>query len=147
VLQGGCALLVAAALYLIRAGSPPQGSANGAAGPAATSVAGTSVAQAFRAHRSNVSVEAGGRVVRVLRDDREGSPHQRFIVRVGGGVSVLVAHNLDLAPRVPVSPGDSVTVRGEYEWNDKGGVIHWTHRDPDGRHDAGWIRHEGRLYQ
>jgi hypothetical protein len=76
-----------------------------------------------------------------------GSPHERFLVRVEGGPSVLVAHNLELAPRVPLALGDSVEVRGVYEWNDKGGVIHWTHRDPDGRHEAGWIRHEGRLYQ
>jgi hypothetical protein len=66
---------------------------------------------------------------------------------VDGGTSVLVAHNLELAPRVPLAPGDSVEIRGVYEWNDKGGVIHWTHRDPDGRHEAGWIRHEGRVYQ
>ena len=62
-------------------------------------------------------------------------------------MTVLVAHNLDLAPRVPLTVGDSVELRGEYEWNDRGGVLHWTHRDPGGRHDAGWIRHAGRLYQ
>ena len=91
-------------------------------------------------------MEAGGRVIRVLPDDREGARHERFVVLIQG-ISVLVAHNLDLAPRVPVSEGDSVDLRGEYEWNPKGGVIHWTHRDPDGRHGAGWIRHQGRLYQ
>ena len=88
-----------------------------------------------------------GRVTRVLADDREGARHQRFLVRVAGSVTVLVAHNLDLAPRVPLAVGDSVELQGEYEWNDRGGVLHWTHRDPDGRHDAGWIRHGGRLYQ
>ena len=96
--------------------------------------------------RSNVEVEAAGRVVRLLPDDREGTRHERFIVRIGE-VSVLVAHNLDLAPRVPVAQGDSVDLRGEYEWSAKGGVIHWTHRDPDGRHEAGWIRHHGQLYR
>ena len=154
LLQGGFALLLAAVLYVFRTQSPTPGSAHERVADArvadarvALPSAGPSVAQAFRAHRSNVAVESPGRVERVLADDRQGSPHERFIVRVDGGVSVLVAHNLDLAPRVPVSPGDSVTVRGEYEWNAKGGVIHWTHRDPDGRHDAGWIRHKGRLYQ
>ncbi len=86
-------------------------------------------------------------VLRVLSDDREASRHERFIVRVDGGVTVLVAHNIDLAPRVPVAAGDSVVLSGEYEWNPKGGVVHWTHHDPDGRHPGGWIRHEGRLYQ
>jgi hypothetical protein len=94
-----------------------------------------------------VEVETRGRVVRVLADDREGSPHQRFLVRVEGNTTVLVAHNLDLADRIPLAVGDSVELRGEYAWNPKGGVIHWTHRDPEGRHDAGWIRYRGRLYQ
>ncbi|HUR96371.1 MAG TPA: DUF3465 domain-containing protein [Gemmatimonadales bacterium] len=105
------------------------------------------ISAAFRARRSDVVVEGGGRVVRVLADDREGSRHERFLIRVDGGLSVLVAHNIDLAPRVPVAPGDSVELRGEYAWNAKGGVVHWTHRDPDGRHEPGWIRHAGRLYQ
>ncbi|MGH7514640.1 MAG: DUF3465 domain-containing protein [Gemmatimonadales bacterium] len=112
-----------------------------------TSVGGTSVAEAFRSRRSHVEVETGGRVVRVLPDDREGSRHERFLVRVDGETTVLVAHNLDLADRIPLAVGDSIELRGEYEWNPKGGVIHWTHRDPDGRHRAGWIRYRGRLYQ
>lgn len=102
---------------------------------------------AFRAHRSHVEVETGGRVQRLLGDDREGSRHERFILRVEGGLSVLVAHNIDLAPRVPVAAGDSVALRGEYDWNERGGVIHWTHRDPAGRHEAGWIWHDGRTYR
>jgi hypothetical protein len=113
----------------------------------ASSDGGTSVAEAFRARRSNVEVETGGRVLRVLPDDRQGSPHERFLVRVDGATTVLVAHNLDLAPRIPLAAGDSIELRGEYEWSPKGGVIHWTHRDPDGRHQDGWIRSGGRLYQ
>jgi hypothetical protein len=40
-----------------------------------------------------------------------------------------------------------VSFSGEYVWNDKGGMIHWTHRDPRKRHRPGWIRHNGVLYQ
>jgi hypothetical protein len=129
--------------------SPPVPVERPAPGPKSSvaSDPGTSVAEAFRSRRSNVAVEAGGRVVRVLPDDRQGSPHERFLVRVDGGTTVLVAHNLDLAPRIPLAAGDSIELRGEYEWTAKGGVIHWTHRDPDGRHQAGWIRFRGRLYQ
>jgi Protein of unknown function (DUF3465) len=86
-------------------------------------------------------------VVRVLPDDRSGARHERFVVRADDGTSVLVAHNLELAPRAPVAVGDSVELHGEYEWSPQGGVVHWTHHDPAGRHEAGWIRVRGRLYQ
>ena len=157
LLQIGLTALLLAVLFLVRARSGPEPSAPPtpvqpapgtapSARPSETRFGADMVEEAFRMRRSNVEVEAGGRVSRVLPDDREGARHERFILRIGT-VSVLVAHNLDLAPRVPVSPGDSVELRGEYEWSAKGGVIHWTHRDPDGRHEAGWIRLRGRLYQ
>ena len=43
--------------------------------------------------------------------------------------------------------GVEVAFHGVYEWNDKGGVVHWTHHDPQGQHEAGWVRHRGRTYQ
>lgn len=103
---------------------------------------------AFESHRSNLQVEGSGRVSRVLPDDNDGSRHQRFIVQLGTGQTVLVAHNIDLAARVAsLKVGDPVEFNGEYEWNERGGVIHWTHRDPQRRHVDGWIRHNGRTYQ
>jgi Protein of unknown function (DUF3465) len=94
-----------------------------------------------------VWVEGRGEVVRLLPDDRKGNPHQRFLLRVPEGATLLVAHNLELAPRVPLEPGDELEFRGEYEWNDKGGVLHWTHDDPRGRHEGGWLRLDGELYR
>jgi hypothetical protein len=103
---------------------------------------------AFESHRSNLQVEGSGRVSRVLPDDNDGSRHQRFIVQLGTGQTVLVAHNIDLASRVAsLEVGDLVEFNGEYEWNERGGVIHWTHRDPRGGHVDGWLKHEGRTYQ
>ena len=105
------------------------------------------VVAAFEAGRSDQWVQSGGVVERTLADDHEGSRHQRFIVRLRNGHTVLVAHNIDLAPRVPLSRGDRISFRGEYEWNDRGGVIHWTHHDPRGRHDGGWIEYEGKTFR
>jgi len=100
---------------------------------------GDAVEQAFAAQRSGLWLETRGRVIRTLRDDNEGARHQKFILQLDGGHSVLVAHNIDLARRIPAREGVSLTVRGRYEWNDRGGVIHWTHHDPDGREPGGWI--------
>ncbi|MEO8747181.1 MAG: DUF3465 domain-containing protein, partial [Rhodanobacter sp.] len=93
-------------------------------------------------------VSGTGTVIRVLPDDTEGSRHQRFILRLASGQTLLVAHNIDLAPRVsPLSVGDTVEYQGEYVWNEKGGVVHWTHHDPSGNHLAGWLKHNGQTFQ
>ena len=103
---------------------------------------------AFESRISNLQVSGQGTVVRVLPDDTRGSRHQRFIVRLGSGRTLLVAHNIDLAQRIDaLQAGDAVAFYGEYEWNPKGGVIHWTHHDPHGRHPAGWIKRDGKMYQ
>ena len=105
------------------------------------------IVAAFEARRSDQWVQSGGIVERTLGDDNEGSRHQRFILRLRNGHTVLVAHNIDLAPRVPLSRGDRVAFRGEYEWNDRGGVIHWTHHDPQGRIDGGWLEFDGKTFR
>jgi hypothetical protein len=103
---------------------------------------------AFQSRSQGRVIAVAGKVERILADDRDGSPHQRFIIRTSGGVSLMIAHNLDLAPRLEgLAPGEAVVVLGEYEWNEKGGVMHWTHDDPQGRHEAGYIEWRGRRYQ
>lgn len=105
------------------------------------------IERAFRNKQSDVMVESAGIVVKSLPDDLEGSRHQRFILRLQTGRSLLVAHNIDLAPRVPLQEGDRIEFKGEYEWNDRGGVVHWTHHDPRKRHPGGWLRLDGRTYE
>ena len=100
----------------------------------------------FDSKTGDTVVTVAGVVVKILADDNEGSRHQRFLIEVPGDVTVLVAHNIDLAQRIPLDEGDAVTIRGEYEWTDKGGTIHWTHHDPQGWHEDGWIEHNGRRY-
>ena len=59
-----------------------------------------------------------------------------------------ISHNIDLAPRIPdLERGDEVIFRGQYEWNQRGGVLHWTHHDPAGRRSGGWLRHGGETYR
>ena len=117
--------------------------------PTSAAAANDSVlASVFEKHASNIQVEGQGTVARILPDDNDGSRHQRFIVRLSSGQTILIAHNIDLAPRVSsLNEGDVVSFSGEYEWHPKGGVVHWTHRDSDGRHPAGWIRHDGQDFQ
>ncbi|MGZ7031830.1 MAG: DUF3465 domain-containing protein, partial [Thermoanaerobaculia bacterium] len=43
--------------------------------------------------------------------------------------------------------GDQVAFRGEYVWNPKGGLVHWTHRDPTSHHQPGWLKHNGETFQ
>ncbi|MCA9251101.1 MAG: DUF3465 domain-containing protein [Phycisphaerae bacterium] len=92
-------------------------------------------------------IQASATVTKTLPDDNDGSRHQRFIVRLDSGRTLLIAHNIDLAKRVPASEGDAIRFRGQYETNERDGVIHWTHRDPANRHPGGWIRHDGREYK
>lgn len=103
---------------------------------------------AFDNRRSNLQVQGKASVYRILADDLKGSRHQRFLLRTGTGLSLLIAHNIDLAPRIPgIKAGDTVEFYGEYEYNGEGGVVHWTHHDPRGRHVGGWLHHNGRTYQ
>ena len=103
---------------------------------------------AFENHRSDFQVEGEGTVIRMLSDDTAGDRHQRFILRLASKQTVLVVHNIDLAPRIDdLKVGDKVLFNGEYQWNAEGGLIHWTHHDPQGRHTAGWIKHDGHTYQ
>ena len=104
--------------------------------------------QAYENHQSDVQVRGSGTVSRILPDDNKGSRHQKFILRLDSKQTVLVAHNIDLAPRIQgLGKGDRVEFYGEYEWNKKGGVIHWTHRDPNNRHAHGWLKHNGNVYE
>lgn len=106
------------------------------------------VGRAFNARASGVEVEGEGAVTRILADDLTGDRHQRFVVRLASGQTILIAHNIDIAPRVDgLREGDGVGFKGEYVWNEEGGIIHWTHHDPKGRHVAGWLKHNGRVYQ
>ncbi|MGO4892937.1 DUF3465 domain-containing protein [Flavobacterium sp. W21_SRS_FM6] len=104
--------------------------------------------QAYQQHKSDLQVKGAGVVERLLPDDTQGDKHQKFIIRLANRQSILIAHNIDLAPRVAnLQVGDEVEFYGEYEWSQQGGVIHWTHHDPKKLHVGGWLKHNGTTYQ
>ena len=151
------AVVAGAGWYLQRDGAEPldtgevRALAPVAGAPAASAPQGDAVdnaREAFEQRARGRMLQVEGRVERILADDREGSPHQRFIIATNSGLTLLVAHNLDLAPRLDgLVVGDVVRVFGEYEWSAQGGVLHWTHDDPRGTHIAGHIDWRGRRYQ
>ncbi len=108
----------------------------------------TVFADAFANRRNNLPVSGEGTVIRLLSDDNTGNRHQRFIVKLASGQTLLISHNIDIAPYVTsLRVGDRVAFSGEYAWNEKGGVVHWTHHAPSGNHPGGWITHNGHTYQ
>jgi hypothetical protein len=103
---------------------------------------------AYTNHQNQVQVQGSGVVIKVLADDDNGSRHQRFIIKLASGQTLLVAHNIDLAPKITaIKENDHIAFYGVYEWNAKGGVIHWTHRDPNNRHVHGWLKHNGNTFE
>ncbi|MEQ1557988.1 MAG: DUF3465 domain-containing protein [Methyloglobulus sp.] len=106
-----------------------------------------SLKEAFENQQSNFQVKQTGRIVKILKKDNSGSRHQRFIVELTSGQKLLIAHNSDLAAEVDgLKEGEMISFYGEYEWNNKGGVVHWTHHDPRGSHPGGWLLYNNRKY-
>ena len=145
------AVVGAVFFYLNRGPAPapsPADPPDVVAGPAAPAAGGNASTDDFSVQQSGALVTGAGQVSRILGDDSIGERHQRFILRLPSGQTVLIAHNIDIAPRVEgLNVGDTVSFHGEFEWNDKGGVVHWTHHDPQGSHESGWLKHAGRTYQ
>ena len=106
------------------------------------------IQQAFQEQRSNIQVQSRGLIKAILRDDNNGSRHQKIILELSTGQTVLVAHNIDLAPHIEnLKQGEIVEFNGEYEYSPQGGVIHWTHHDQQNKHVDGWLKYKGQIYQ
>lgn len=104
--------------------------------------------EAYQAKKSDVFIEDQGTVAKLLPDDNKGARHQKFLVKIATGQTLLFAHNIDLAARIEnIAVGDTIIFRGEYVYNPKGGVIHWTHHDPKNQITGGWIKHQNQEYR
>jgi Protein of unknown function (DUF3465) len=105
---------------------------------------------AYSAGRSQVEVVADGTVTRVLGvAPGRVSPHEGFLLKLASGCSLVVRveANTDFTGSIPLTEGQRVAVKGEYEFYPRGGVVHWTHRDPRGRHEGGYISAGGQVYE
>jgi len=104
------------------------------------------VEKAYLNQQSGAMVEVSGQVTRILTDDKDDLQHQKFVIRLQNGQSLLVVHNTVDAEQVPIVIHNEVTVRGEYSWTEPGGLIHWTRRDHSAERRHGWIEYQGRKY-
>jgi hypothetical protein len=126
-----------AALLLAGCAAPAQSADNAA------------VCSVYQSARSHAEVVAGGTVTRLLgTKPGVSSPHEGFLMRLNSNcdLTIRVETNVDFTGQFPLKTGDSVVVKGEYEYYSRGGVIHWTHRDPRGRHEGGYIETGGKFY-
>jgi Protein of unknown function (DUF3465) len=98
-------------------------------------------------HLIKVEVTVTAPIKKMLPEDDVGLPHEKFLILLSNGSTVLIAHDIKYAPVVPVHAGDMVRIHGEYIWNAKGGLIHWTHHSDTPRHEGGWIDFGGQRYQ
>lgn len=95
--------------------------------------------EAYLNRHSDIFLMVEGDVVKILSDDIDGTPHQRFIIITSTGQTLLISHNLKLAPRIPLQPELKLRIYGEYRWNPKGGLIHKTHGSQNKGDPHGWI--------
>lgn len=77
-----------------------------------------------------------------------GGEHEGFWMRLRSGctLTVRVETNTGFTGPIPLSVGEYVVVKGEYEYDVDGGVIHWTHRAMGSRHASGYVEAGGRFY-
>ena len=99
---------------------------------------------------SDVEVIGQGSVLAILgtRNGPSGV-HEGFLLKLTGGCDLMVRveTNVGITGPLPLHPGETATVKGVFDDDADGGVIHWTHHDPSGRHIAGYVEAGGKIYQ
>lgn len=104
-----------------------------------------SAASMFRKHRSGAWLTISGNVIRLLGDSNGRFKHQRFILGCSDGLTLLIVNDVSIGQRVPLVRSHKLAVRGQYEWDRQGGLVHFTHHADNGA--AGWILYGGQVYQ
>jgi len=102
---------------------------------------------AFDDRQTDIQVHGKGIVTKILADDTTGSKHQKFILQLASEQTLLISHNIDISTKIDtLSINDSIEFYGEYVWNSKGGLVHWTHHDPNHLHIDGYLKHQNITY-
>jgi len=98
--------------------------------------------QAVQAQKGLNFVSAKGlAVTKLLPDDSQGLPHQKFNVKLSSGNVIMIVSNLDMCEHIPVQIGDVVSAGGQFIPTGKGsGLLHWTHKDPKHHRPDGFIQ-------
>jgi len=104
------------------------------------------VQDAFQYRKTDIMAEVSGDVVRILALSREEPSAQQFVIRLDNGQNILVVHSRRAGGEVPLSIGSRVTVRGQYQWSETGGIMRYTYYDPTPRRRHGWIDYQGERY-
>lgn len=103
--------------------------------------------ESFEQGRTGIWVSARGPVLETLGDELvAGKMRQRFSLRLTENIIIQVRHSVEDSERVPVEPGDMVSVQGYYQWDARGGFISQTHHDPAQPGSGGWIEVDGKRY-
>ncbi|MGH7738480.1 MAG: DUF3465 domain-containing protein [Candidatus Tyrphobacter sp.] len=105
--------------------------------------------RAIASSANGTEVVADGTVTQILgtHPGRSGA-HEGFVLHLGSGcdASLRVETNVDFTGPIPLRTGERVVVKGEYDSDPDGSVIHFTHREVRGRHPGGYVIAGGRYY-
>lgn len=95
-----------------------------------------------------------GSVVQILPEDTSGLQHEKFMFQISDGLNgqyngqvVLVAHDISMAPFVPIRTGSQLEIKGDFIPDQTPKVLHWTHLDDKHVHPDGYIKLNGKIYQ
>ncbi len=115
------------------------------------------IMDAAKNQKAGITVQHWGTVTKLVDDHADGSGGgvgdgsdgtlQKFVVTLENGHVLLMAHDTAIAPRIPLVVDDVVEFRGRYDWNALGGLVYFTHHDPEMVRDDGWIRYKGKVYR
>jgi hypothetical protein len=85
-------------------------------------------------------------VVKILPDDTQGLPHQKWVIQLSSGAKVNAVYNSDMGARIPVKIGDKMALGGQFKMTEIGPLIHWLHYDPRGQRPDGYVELNGVRY-